>query len=278
MNALLRKPSRSGGLMFVAPALLLLAMSAGAAAPRASTCDWFHLDTYGACVPPTNCLPAQYVSASCLPHPGGMTMNARVGPVGSDVLASTVGTFFEMAFDGTLPCGMPAGTTVDVEYTVDAAHLGGTLVVNGAMLMCKVDDGAGNFNYLNGHMFPNHTLPSGSSYTGQFSSFPLAVGGAEGTWMMFVAFAYTPPEGGVSTLDLTLDPIRVTVNAPPPACPTDFNADGVTSTPDLVFFLGRFGEAATPGSPAARADFNGDGTVNTPDLITFLGRFGTTCP
>ncbi|MBN8644523.1 MAG: hypothetical protein J0L61_04690, partial [Planctomycetes bacterium] len=66
--------------------------------------------------------------------------------------------------------------------------------------------------------------------------------------------------------------------APPPACRADFNTDGIVSTPDLAFFLGRFGEPATPGSQVERADFNADGTVNTPDLAFFLGRFGETCP
>ncbi|MFM9957651.1 MAG: CARDB domain-containing protein [Phycisphaerales bacterium] len=65
---------------------------------------------------------------------------------------------------------------------------------------------------------------------------------------------------------------------PPPACRADFNTNGVVDTADLVFFLGRFGQTATPGSPAARADFNGDGVVNTPDLVFFLGRFGSVCP
>lgn len=64
----------------------------------------------------------------------------------------------------------------------------------------------------------------------------------------------------------------------PPACFSDFNDDGMISTPDLTFFLGRFGSASTSGAGAFRADFNRDGTVNTPDLVFFLGRFGQTCP
>lgn len=67
------------------------------------------------------------------------------------------------------------------------------------------------------------------------------------------------------------------VRVVPPACLADFNADGIVSTPDLVFFLGRFGEAATPGSQAERADFNGDGIVGTADLAFFLGRFSQAC-
>jgi hypothetical protein len=73
-------------------------------------------------------------------------------------------------------------------------------------------------------------------------------------------------------------PNQINFAPPSPACRADFNTDGVVSTPDLVFFLGRFGQPATPGSQAARADFNGDGVVNTPDLVFFLGRFGETCP
>lgn len=63
----------------------------------------------------------------------------------------------------------------------------------------------------------------------------------------------------------------------PVLCLGDFNDDGLVSSPDLVFFLGRFGQAATPGSPAARADFNANQIVDTPDLVAFIGRFGATC-
>ncbi|MFM9957654.1 MAG: GC-type dockerin domain-anchored protein [Phycisphaerales bacterium] len=65
---------------------------------------------------------------------------------------------------------------------------------------------------------------------------------------------------------------------PPPACRADFNTNGVVDTPDLVFFLGRFGQTAPLGSPAALADFNSNGAVDTPDLVFFLGRFGQPCP
>lgn len=64
----------------------------------------------------------------------------------------------------------------------------------------------------------------------------------------------------------------------PPVCPADLNADGQVNTADLTFFLGRFGQTATPGSLAQLADFNSDGIVNTSDLTFFLGRFGQTCP
>ncbi len=58
----------------------------------------------------------------------------------------------------------------------------------------------------------------------------------------------------------------------------DFNNDRTVSTPDLVFFLGRFGKTVAPGSPEDRADLNRDGEVTTPDLVMFLGRFGQACP
>ncbi|MBN8645784.1 MAG: hypothetical protein J0L61_11170 [Planctomycetes bacterium] len=54
----------------------------------------------------------------------------------------------------------------------------------------------------------------------------------------------------------------------------DLNADGIVSTPDLVPFLGAFGDLVTPGD---RGDFNGDGLVSTPDLVIFLGQFGRQC-
>jgi hypothetical protein len=55
----------------------------------------------------------------------------------------------------------------------------------------------------------------------------------------------------------------------------DFNGDCAVNTPDLVFFLGRFGN--TSGATVLTGDLNGDGAVNTPDLTRFLGRFGTKC-
>lgn len=63
----------------------------------------------------------------------------------------------------------------------------------------------------------------------------------------------------------------------PVLCQGDFNDDGLVSSPDLVFFLGRFGESAPPGSPASRADFNNNQVVDTPDLVAFIGRFGAQC-
>ncbi|MBN8645607.1 MAG: hypothetical protein J0L61_10265 [Planctomycetes bacterium] len=264
--------------LFVLAGCAGLALCAAAvASPTSSTCDWFRMLHYGACVPPTNCIPAQYVTATCVPAPSGMNMAGTIGPVSSEIVAATAGTFFEFEFTGDLPCGLTAGSSVNVYFDVTALHAGGTLTLNGAMFMARVDDGDGNSNYLNGHMFPNFQMPTGTSYDNQFSSFPLAVGGPSGEWTMFLAFVYNPPEGAPATLHINVNMIEVTL-VTPPNCPTDFNNDGFTTTPDLTFFLGRFGEPAVPGSAAARADFNSDGVVNTPDLVIFLGAFGTSCP
>ncbi|MBN8643677.1 MAG: hypothetical protein J0L61_00350 [Planctomycetes bacterium] len=68
-----------------------------------------------------------------------------------------------------------------------------------------------------------------------------------------------------------------TMCSPALCCRGDFNNDGVIGTPDLVYFLGRFGGTfPPPGSEPA--DLNADGLVSTPDLTIFLGAFGRTCP
>jgi hypothetical protein len=54
-------------------------------------------------------------------------------------------------------------------------------------------------------------------------------------------------------------------------CPTDFNADGVVDTRDVLDFL----NAWVVREP--RADFNGDGTVNTQDVLAFLNAWNTGC-
>ncbi|MFM9959369.1 MAG: GC-type dockerin domain-anchored protein [Phycisphaerales bacterium] len=60
-------------------------------------------------------------------------------------------------------------------------------------------------------------------------------------------------------------------------CPADFNNDGSVNTPDLTYFLGRFGGTFNPPG-SERADLNADGSVNTADLTRFLGAFGRACP
>ncbi len=57
-----------------------------------------------------------------------------------------------------------------------------------------------------------------------------------------------------------------------PACPADFDGDGIVSASDLAILLGAWGP--NPGHPA---DFNGDGAVNAADLAQLLGAWGE-CP
>lgn len=68
-----------------------------------------------------------------------------------------------------------------------------------------------------------------------------------------------------------------TLTLTPVACPGDFNGDGKVNTPDLVYFLGRFGGAPATGEPWGGGDLNNDGAVDTQDLVAFLARFGKRC-
>ncbi len=61
---------------------------------------------------------------------------------------------------------------------------------------------------------------------------------------------------------------------PPPACPGDFNHDGVINTNDLVLLLAKFGQNVAPYSVG---EMNGDTIVDTNDLVQFLALFGRQC-
>lgn len=58
----------------------------------------------------------------------------------------------------------------------------------------------------------------------------------------------------------------------------DFNGDGSVNTPDLTFFLARFGRYTPIGTPDAVCDFSRNEFIDTPDLVYFLARFGSACP
>lgn len=68
-----------------------------------------------------------------------------------------------------------------------------------------------------------------------------------------------------------------TLTLTPAPCPGDFNGDAKVNTPDLVYFLGRFGGAPVSGEPWGGGDLNNDGAVDTQDLVAFLARFGKRC-
>ncbi|MBL7942640.1 MAG: hypothetical protein JNM00_07730, partial [Flavobacteriales bacterium] len=58
-----------------------------------------------------------------------------------------------------------------------------------------------------------------------------------------------------------------------PACPGDFNDDGVVNVSDLLIFSSMFGSSGI----CLSADINLDGVVNITDLLLFSSTFGTTC-
>lgn len=59
-------------------------------------------------------------------------------------------------------------------------------------------------------------------------------------------------------------------------CPGNLvDSDNAVDTADLVRFLGRFGQPASPA--CSGADLVRDGVINTADLTRFLGRFGSLC-
>lgn len=80
----------------------------------------------------------------------------------------------------------------------------------------------------------------------------------------------TPGDSTVTVVP-TLSPVT------PPTCPGDFVDPPGVGTPDLVYFIGRFGQTFQPPG-SERADLNADGIVSTPDLVTFIGLFGRPCP
>jgi hypothetical protein len=119
--------------------------------------------------------------------------------------------------------------------------------------------------------------------TPAFPTSPLNAGAIRwSTTANFRFDANAPPVAGTISLNTftaagTLPGTAFTISAPVPStppCRADLTGDGATNTADLTFFLGRFGQPASP--PGSGADFNADGTVNTPDLTFFLGDFG--CP
>jgi|GEM_PF-799069 len=58
-----------------------------------------------------------------------------------------------------------------------------------------------------------------------------------------------------------------------PACPGDFDHNGVVNVSDLLIFTGAFTCTSACGEP----DMDGNGSVNVADLLFFISQFGTSC-
>lgn len=84
-----------------------------------------------------------------------------------------------------------------------------------------------------------------------------------------IRIASKQPLADAGTLGISLIPDVVE----PPACPGDFNNDGVVNADDLGVLLNNFG--CTGGD--CNADLNDDGAVNADDLGILLNAFGTAC-
>lgn len=65
---------------------------------------------------------------------------------------------------------------------------------------------------------------------------------------------------------------RIALGASAPACPGDFNDDGMVDGADLAVLLGAWGMCPPKGS--CEADLNDDGEVNGADLAILLGNWG----
>jgi hypothetical protein len=59
---------------------------------------------------------------------------------------------------------------------------------------------------------------------------------------------------------------------PLPACPGDFDEDGIVTVLDLIIYMGEFGCTSN-----CNADNTGDGQVTVNDLNTLLESFGVIC-
>ena len=62
-----------------------------------------------------------------------------------------------------------------------------------------------------------------------------------------------------------------------PACPGDFNGDGMVNLADFLAFAGGFGTRSGDAKYDSRADMDGNGAIDLSDFLAFAEVFGTTC-
>ncbi len=81
--------------------------------------------------------------------------------------------------------------------------------------------------------------------------------------------------GGVQNLDVSQAILTFTQA---PACPGDFNGDGMVNLADFLAFAGGFGTRSGDASYDANLDMDGNGAVDLSDFLAFAKVFGTACP
>ncbi|MDE3256623.1 MAG: leucine-rich repeat domain-containing protein [Gemmatimonadota bacterium] len=90
-----------------------------------------------------------------------------------------------------------------------------------------------------------------------------------------VQSASTAGAGGVLNLDVTQ---AVLTFRQAPACPGDFNGDGMVNLADFLAFAGGFGARSGDANYEFGLDLDGSGAIDLSDFLAFAGMFGTTCP
>ena len=116
------------------------------------------------------------------------------------------------------------------------------------------------------------TIPS-SGYLGQVN---LRVSRAlTSSDVLSVPSASIAGPGGVLNLDVAQAMLTFTQA---PACPGDFNGDGMVNLADFLAFAGGFGARSADANYDAQLDMDGNGSVDLSDFLVFAGVFGTACP
>ncbi|MDE3001596.1 MAG: hypothetical protein OXU79_21175 [Gemmatimonadota bacterium] len=165
-------------------------------------------------------------------------------------------------------------------YTVELALRGKTIGsyigdvsgtdLNGGALLSRVS-GTGNPT-LSMLSVSAVTIPA-SGYLGQVNL--RASRALTSSDVLAVQSASTAGPGGVQNLDVSQ---AVLTFAQAPACPGDFNGDGLVNLADFLAFAGGFGTRSGDANYDARIDLDGNGAVDLTDFLAFAGVFGTTCP
>lgn len=124
---------------------------------------------------------------------------------------------------------------LNADDTGDSTNLGGTYVfVNGATTIWESAVTLGSTAAVPSGMYGPFVNTLGGTFTPIEQDAPFRRRTGRGTWTLEVSDGALFDTGTVNAASINI------VAAPLP-CLADFDGDGVVSTPDLVFFLGRFG-------------------------------------